>query len=116
MSPISIISSSVLFSPPPYLPTYLPTYLQLTSTADDVEKIAYSYGEQAAYLTILWSGLIFAIIWFLLRYANRSLFKWHTVSHAIQLPTYLPAYIPTYLDAYLNVYLPPDRYAPLPIH
>lgn len=44
------------------------------------QVINYSYREQAAYLTILYLALIVGIAYFLLRYANRSLFKWHTVS------------------------------------
>lgn len=43
------------------------------------QVIHYSYREQAAYLTILYLALIAGIAYFLLRYANRSLFKWHTV-------------------------------------
>jgi hypothetical protein len=50
------------------------------STTEEYEKVAYSYAEEVAYVTILWSALVAAITWFFLRYANRSLFKWHTVS------------------------------------
>ncbi len=45
----------------------------------------YSYKEQAAYLTILYAALIMGIAYFLLRYANRSLFKWHTVRAGLEL-------------------------------
>jgi hypothetical protein len=44
-------------------------------------QVAYSYAEEAAYLTILY--LFAGIVWFLMRYANRSLFKWHTVSEGL---------------------------------
>lgn len=54
--------------------------LQVESTTEEYEKVAYSYAEEVAYVTILWSALVAAITWFFLRYANRSLFKWHTVS------------------------------------
>ena len=51
----------------------------MQSSTQQYEKIAYSYGEEAAYLSVLWAALIAAIVYFFLRYANRSLFKWHTV-------------------------------------
>lgn len=49
-----------------------------TAAAEELE-VHYSYREQAAYLTILYLVLVAAIAFFLLRYANRSLFRWHTV-------------------------------------
>jgi hypothetical protein len=56
-----------------------PSWYQVAEVDPQYEKIAYSYGEQAAYLTVLWGALIVGIIYFLMKYANRSLFKWHTV-------------------------------------
>jgi len=34
--------------------------------------------QQTAYLATLYTLLVLAIVYFLLRYANRSLFRWHT--------------------------------------
>lgn len=52
----------------------------MQSTTEEYEKVAYSYAEEVAYVTILWTALVGAIAYYFLRYANRSLFKWHTVS------------------------------------
>lgn len=68
---------------PALAPIETPTTAASASTTTTEETIRYSYREQAAYLTILYLALILAIAFFLLRYANRSLFKWHTVRRSV---------------------------------
>ncbi|EKU22658.1 hypothetical protein NGA_0444200 [Nannochloropsis gaditana CCMP526] len=78
-----IASSDVLFhvdiaatanQPEPDLFNALSRLLQETS----IIEVAYSFQEQTAYLATLYTMLVLGIVLFLLRYANRSLFRWHT--------------------------------------
>lgn len=70
---------------PTYITHHTPQLQEATpgptddASAADESDVHYSYREQGAYLSILYLALVVAIAFFLIRYANRSLFRWHTV-------------------------------------
>lgn len=69
--------NTTLSTPQPPTPGLLATLFRLLQEESIVE-VAYSYREQTAYLATLYTLLVIGIGWFLMRYANRSLFRWHT--------------------------------------